>query len=122
MSTSSRLLRPTKASKAQSKHQAQIAAILGGDSEDADQPLDYGDEEESYQPDELEQIKEKIDTIDAKINKLGGLQQCGWDPADHKDFLRIKTKHKDRVNTVAFLNEMRRAVGTLDEEEIKNHI
>jgi len=66
-------------------------------------------------------IKEQIDSIEAKIQKLGGVQQCGWDSADHKDFLRIKTKHKDRLGTVAFMTEMRRAVPTIDEDEIKSH-
>jgi hypothetical protein len=53
---------------------------------------------------------------------MGGVQNCGWDAADHKDFLRIKTKHKDKVNTVAFITEMRRAVPSIDEEEIQNHL
>jgi len=36
--------------------------------------------------------------------------------------LRVKTKHNDRVKTVAFLTEMKRAVPTADEESIKEHI
>jgi len=70
----------------------------------------------------MDRIKAEIDSIEAKIQKLGGVSQCGWDPADHKDFLRIRTKHKDKVNTVAFVTEMRRAVPTADEEEIRAHI
>ena len=50
-----------------------------------------------------------------------GVNTCGWEAADHKDFLRIKTKHKDRVGTVAFMTEMRRACPTLDEDSIKTH-
>ena len=34
----------------------------------------------------------------------------------------MRTKHKDKVRTVAFMNEMRRAVPTADEETIKEHI
>ena len=60
--------------------------------------------------------------MEDRIQKLGGVQSCGWDPADHKDFLRVRTKHKDRVKTVAFLTEMRRAVPTADEDEIKQHV
>ena len=41
---------------------------------------------------------------------------------NHKDFLRVRTKHKERVKTVAFMTEMRRAVPTADEETIKEHI
>ena len=52
---------------------------------------------------------------------MGGVQLGGGDSADHKDFLRIKTKHKDRLGTVAFMTEMRRAVPTIDEDEIKSH-
>ena len=40
----------------------------------------------------------------------------------NKDFLRIKTKHNDKVKTVAFLTEMKRAVPTIDEDTIKAHI
>ena len=50
------------------------------------------------------------------------MQSCGWDPADHKDFLRVRTKHKDKVKTVAFLTEMRRAVPSSDEEAIQAHV
>ena len=53
---------------------------------------------------------------------MGGIQCCGWDAADHKDFLRIKTKHKDKFETIAFMTELRRAIATVDEDEIKNHI
>jgi len=34
----------------------------------------------------------------------------------------VRTKHKERVKTVAFMTEMRRAVPTADEETIKEHI
>ena len=50
------------------------------------------------------------------------MQSCGWDASDHKDFLRVRTKHKERMKTVAFMTEMRRAVPTADEEMIKEHI
>jgi hypothetical protein len=53
-----------------------------------------------------------MERIDLKILKLGGVQSCGWDAADHKDFLRVRTKHKDKVTTIAFLTDMRRAVPT----------
>lgn len=34
----------------------------------------------------------------------------------------MKTKHKDKVRTVGFLQEMRRAVPTSDEDSIQEHI
>lgn len=63
-----------------------------------------------------------MDGIDFYIAKAGGISSCGWDPADHKDFLRVKTKHKEKVNTIAFMTEMRRAVPSIDEDEIKSHV
>ena len=41
---------------------------------------------------EAVQIKKKLDLIDKQIRDIGGAN-CGWDAADHKDFLRIRTKH-----------------------------
>ena len=51
----------------------------------------------------------------------GGLN-CGWEPADHKDFLRIRTKHGGKTNTIAFVNELMRAVAMLDDEKIREHV
>lgn len=53
--------------------------------------------------------------------KNGGLN-CGWHPADHKDFLRIRTKHNNKTNTVAFMTELMRAVPDLDEDKIREHV
>ena len=36
-----------------------------------------------------------MDTIDKQIRDIGGINR-GWDAADHKDFLRIRTKHNGR--------------------------
>lgn len=36
-----------------------------------------------------------MDNIDKQIEKLGG-QECGWDAADHKDFLWVWTKYNGR--------------------------
>lgn len=45
-----------------------------------------------------------------------GSVNCGWDAADHKDFLRVRTKHNNKTGTIAFMSELRRAVPNLDEE------
>jgi len=63
-----------------------------------------------------------MERLEQKILKFGGVQSCGWDAADHKDFLRVRTKHGNKVKTVGFMTEMRRAVPTADEDEIKKHI
>lgn len=83
------------------------------DSEDPDEVSEMTQEQN-----EMDLIKQRIDQIDTNITKLGGIQSCGWDPADHKDFLRIKTKHNNKTGTVAFLTEMKRAVPSIDETEI----
>lgn len=110
VTASSRLLRPTHASKNKQRGEQ-------NDSED-----EYASENGSEDLDEATRIKTEIEKIEDKIQKLGGVQSCGWDTADHKDFLRVRTKHKDKVRTVAFLTEMRRAVPTADEEAIQSHI
>ncbi len=62
-----------------------------------------------------------MDKIDCELVANGG-PNCGWDAADHKDFLRIRTKHNNKVVTLAFINEMRRAVPNCDEIEIREHV
>ena len=79
----------------------------------------FSEEEDTEEQSRMHQIKKQIDQIESKIAKTGGVSQCGWDPADHKDFLRIKTKHKDKMTTVAFLTDMRRAVPMMDEDEVQ---
>ena len=47
------------------------------------------------------QVKKKIEKYDKEIQLNGGANS-GWDDADHKDFLRIKTKHNNKLGTIAF--------------------
>ena len=91
-------------------------AGAGGMDEEDSEFNQYNDDE--FEPDEAESIKIEIEKIEYKIQRMGGTQSCGWDAADHKDFLRVRTKHKDKVRTVGFLTEMKRAVPTADEETI----
>jgi hypothetical protein len=55
-----------------------------------------------------------MDNVDKQIRDLGGVN-CGWDAADHKDFLRIRTKHQGR-KVIAFNQEVQRAVVAMDHE------
>lgn len=110
VNTNSRLLKQTYASKGK---QLEAGEFPYNEEED-----DEGEE----QQDPAETIKIEIERIEDKIQKLGGVISCGWDPADHKDFLRVRTKHKERVKTVAFMTEIRRACPTIDEDEIHEHI
>lgn len=60
-----------------------------------------------------------MDNVDKQIRDLGGVN-CGWDAADHKDFLRIRTKHQGR-KVIAFNQEVQRAVVAMDHEQIADH-
>ena len=62
-----------------------------------------------------------MDKLDLKILQNGG-PNCGWDAPDHKDFLRIRTKFKNGSITLAFLNDMRRAVPNEDEIGVREHV
>ena len=71
--------------------------------------------------DKAGEIKKRMDKIDCELVQNGG-NNCGWDAADHKDFLRIRTKHNNKTVTLAFINEMRRAVPNCDEIDITAHV
>lgn len=64
-------------------------------------------------------IKDEIARIDCEIIANGGVN-CGWDAADHEDYLKVRTKMGNRM-TVAFINAMRRAVPTADEFQVRSH-
>ena len=80
------------------------------------------DEETTATPSQADIIKAQIEDIDKQITRHGGMQSCGWDPADHKEFLRIKTKHNDRLKTIAFLKDMQGAVPTESETSVRQHV
>lgn len=61
-----------------------------------------------------------MDSVDKQIRDIGGTD-CGWDAADHKDFLRIRTKHQGR-QVIAFNQEVQRAVPTMDHDQIAEHV
>eukprot|EP00347_Sterkiella_histriomuscorum_P015281 403357622 len=82
---------------------------------------DESDDEERQESNALTNIKVQLEKIDDQIQHNGGLN-CGWDAADHKDFLRIRTKHNNKTTTIAFMQEIMRAVPTIDDQAIKLHI
>ena len=49
----------------------------------------------------------------------GGVN-CGWDAADHKDFLRLRTQHNTKIS-VAFITAMARAVPLVDDIQVREH-
>ena len=48
--------------------------------------------------------------------KLGGILTCGWETSDHKEFMRLRLKHNEKIHTVAFINDVLRTVSMIDEE------
>ncbi len=71
--------------------------------------------------DELSKIKHEIEQIDHDLQNNGGIN-CGWDDSDHKDFLRIRTKHNNKTGTVGFMTELMRAVPNIDEDSTREHV
>lgn len=64
-------------------------------------------------------IKKEIEQIDCELMANGGVN-CGWDAADHDDYLKVRTKMGNKM-TVAFITAMRRAVPTADEISVRAH-
>ena len=74
-------------------------------------------ESEDDAEDDGVQIKRQLEKLDNELVQNGGIN-CGWDAPDHKDFLRIRTKHNNKTTTVGFMQELMRAVPNVDHEAI----
>ena len=70
---------------------------------------------------EADQIKRSLEKVENHLIRNGGIN-CGWDAADHKDFLRIRTKHHNNACTLAFVQELLRCVPNIDDEGVKSHV
>lgn len=79
------------------------------------------EEERDPQESQLNKIKLHLDRIDGQLQENGGLN-CGWEAADHKDYLRLRTKHNGKTMTVAFMTEIMRCVPGLNDDLIREHI
>lgn len=67
------------------------------------------------------EYKAQIDEISDKITTLGGFS-CGWLATDHEDFLRVKTKYKNKTDTLSFLNEILGLIPDCSLDTVKQHI
>ena len=67
------------------------------------------------------ELRLDIERIEDKIASNGGFH-WGWPPSDHEDFLRVKTKHKHKTDTLSFLNEILGLIPDWTIEKIKDHI
>lgn len=60
-------------------------------------------------------------SLEKKMDILGG-KTLGWDHEDHQTFLKIRTKHKNNIDKVAFLNDCITCLPYYGEEKIREHI
>jgi len=67
-------------------------------------------------------FKEQIDKINSDIDKLGGASNFGWENDDHQTFLKLRTKHKNNVDKIVFLNDCITSLPFYGEEDIREHI
>jgi len=67
-------------------------------------------------------LKEKIDKINVEIEKLGNVKNLGWENEDHQMFLKIRTKHKNNIDKIAFVNDCITSLPFYGEEDIQEHI
>lgn len=69
----------------------------------------------------LQETKEEIDRINGMVLGIGG-KTCGWADADHSDFLRVRTQHKNIMNTLAFVNDALCVLPLYSQQDIIDHI
>ena len=70
---------------------------------------------------ELLKLKKSIEITDRNIRNNGGIS-CSWPEDDHKDFLKLRTKHRNNINRNAFLEDCVSALPLYTKEDIKVHI
>lgn len=71
---------------------------------------------------DLSLIKEKVEIIDAIIDKQLNGVNLGWQQKEHEDFLKIKNTHNGKIYSYEFLTELANTIPYLPVSEIKNHI
>jgi len=65
-------------------------------------------------------VKKQLERIDKEIDMLGGVY-IGWSRSDHDDYLKLRTKHKGKVKTLAFINEVTKLIPDISAEDIEVH-
>jgi len=65
-------------------------------------------------------IKKRLEKIDDELAEMGGMY-LGWSRSDHDDYLKLRTKHKGKVKTIAFVNEMQKLIPDITAELIMTH-
>lgn len=70
---------------------------------------------------ELQKLKKNIEVIDRTIRNNGGIA-CNWPEEDHRDFLKLRTKHKNNINKAIFLEDCVSALPLYNKQDIQSHI
>eukprot|EP01022_Parablepharisma_sp_SALTPOND_P032990 TRINITY_DN87_c0_g1_i1.p1 TRINITY_DN87_c0_g1~~TRINITY_DN87_c0_g1_i1.p1 ORF type:complete len:520 (+),score=108.43 TRINITY_DN87_c0_g1_i1:458-2017(+) len=99
-----------------SKVKAELAARSPHGQED-----DYGEDE--YGQGSVSgsmALKKRLEKIDQEIIGLGGVY-LGWSRSDHDDYLKLRTKHKGKVKTVTFVNELQKLIPDISAEDVMAH-
>lgn len=78
-------------------------------------------EKYSLQFEKLDDLKDLINKIENKILEVGGPTQ-GWENKDHQEFLKLRTQHKNKINTLDFLSDFENALPYLTRGDLKLHI
>ena len=70
---------------------------------------------------ELQKVKKSIESLDRAIRGNGG-PSCTWPDEEHKDFLKLRTKHKNNMNRAIFIEDCVSVFPLFDRKDIMEHI
>lgn len=70
---------------------------------------------------ELQKVKKSIESLDRAIRANGGIS-CTWPEEEHKDFLKLRTKHKNNMNRAIFIEDCVSVFPLFDRKDIMEHI
>jgi hypothetical protein len=65
-------------------------------------------------------VKKQLERIDKEIDMMGGVY-LGCSRSDHDDYLKLRTKHKGKIKTIAFINEATKLIPDISAEDIEVH-
>ena len=82
--------------------------------------IDVSDEEDAEEETGSIGVKRKLEKIDHEIEIMGGVY-LGWSRTDHDDYLKLRTKHKGKVKTIAFMNEIKKLIPDISPEDVTIH-
>jgi len=71
---------------------------------------------------DLSYIKEKTYLIEIMIEKNLSGSNCGWQPRDHQEFLKLRAAHNSKTGTYEFLAELETTLPFIPRSELKSHI